>query len=425
MENRHASGPPPRHPGHRFPVHYGWVIMAAGTVCIFACLGLGRFSLGMLLPSMGKALDLSYAEMGFLSTANFVGYLVAVLLSGRIMRRIGARNIITAALVGVGGSMMAISQLTSLTAITAFYILTGMASALANVPVMALISIWFGRSQRGKAAGFVVIGSGFAIILCGRLIPYLNDLHQDGWRTGWLSLGAAVLCCAVICYALFRNTPAELGLAPVGATKEEQSSAGTRPSPAPLALHSGIVLHCAAIYFLFGFTYVIYVTFVVTSMIEDRGYAESAAGIFWSWVGLLSLLSGPLPGTLSDRFGRKAALMSVFAIQAMAYLLVALPLPDFFLFLSIGCYGIVAWSIPSIISALVADYAGQQRVAAIFGFVTFVFGIGQISGPYLAGLLAEATGSFSASFFLAFCLAVAAVILSSFLPATATMKRSS
>lgn len=410
---------------HRFPIHYGWVIMGAGTLCIFACLGLGRFSLGMLLPSMGKALDLSYAEMGFLSTANFIGYLVAVLLSGRIMRRIGARNIISAALVGVGGSMMAISQLTSLTAITAFYILTGMASALANVPVMALISIWFGRHQRGKAAGFVVIGSGFAIILCGRLIPYLNDLHQDGWRTGWLSLGAAVLGCAVICYALFRNTPAELGLAPVGATKEEQSSAGTRPSSTPPALHSRIVLHCAAIYFLFGFTYVIYVTFVVTSMIEDRGYAESAAGIFWSWVGLLSLLSGPLPGALSDRFGRKAALMSVFAIQAMAYLLVALPLPDFFLFCSIGCYGIVAWSIPSIISALVADYAGQQRVAAIFGFVTFVFGIGQISGPYLAGLLAEATGSFSASFLLAFCLAVAAVVLSSFLPATGTRKNSS
>jgi len=49
--------------------------------------------------------------------------------------------------------------------------------------------------------------------------------------------------------------------------------------------------------------------------------------------------------------------------------------------------------------------------------VTFVFGIGQISGPYLAGLLAERTGSFADSFFMAFFFALLGVILSLFLPA--------
>ncbi len=395
--------------------HYGWFIMLAGTLCIFACLGLGRFSLGMLLPSMGKSLQLSYSEMGFISTANFIGYLAAVLISSRIMQLVGGRNCIAAALVLVGVSMLLISKTDSKVVLTLLYVLTGMGSALANVPIMALISIWFAGSQRGKAAGFVVIGSGFAIILCGWLIPYLNILQVDGWRLSWFVLGSIVVCCAVVCFLVLRNSPGEMGLLPVG-TEQDQKISKATVSNENVALTSKIVLHCGAIYFLFGFTYVIYITFVVTSLVEDRGYAENAAGIFWSCIGLLSLLSGPIPGAFSDKYGRKAALIAVFSIQAAAYLLVALPLPNLFLFISVACYGIVAWSVPSIISALVADFSGQQRVAAIFGFVTFIFGIGQISGPYIGGLIAEKTGSFSSSFFMAFCLAVTAVIFSFLLP---------
>lgn len=413
-------GNPPSAPGRsilaKMNIHYGWIVMLAGTVCIFGCLGLGRFSLGMLLPSMGDALKLSYAQMGFISTANFVGYLAAVLASGRLMNLIGGRNIVTVGLLLVALSMMLISKAETTVAITTLYILTGIGSALANVPIMALISIWFCQHTRGRAAGFVVIGSGFAIILCGQLIPYLNGLHEQGWRTSWLSLGLIVLVCALICYLVLRNSPADIGMQPVGLKVGSKAEPQSLTTAAPLPIFSRIVLHCAGIYFLFGFTYVIYVTFIVTSMIEDRGYAESAAGLFWSLVGLLSLISGPIPGFFSDKFGRKAALTGVFLIQATAYLLVALPLPGFFLFLSIGCYGIVAWSVPSIISALVADYAGQQRVAAIFGFVTFIFGLGQISGPYLAGLVAEQTGDFSLSFLLAFCLALSGALLSFFLP---------
>ena len=181
-------------------------------------------------------------------------------------------------------------------------------------------------------------------------------------------------------------------------------------------LRSSIVLHCAAIYFLFGFTYVIYATFIVTTLIQEKGFSEAVAGNFWSWVGLLSLFSGPVFGIFSDRFGRRPALRLVFAIQAVAYLLIALDLPQLFLYLSIGCYGIVVWSVLSIMAALVGDYAGAERMAAIFGFITFVFGLGQVIGPFLAGLLAETTGSFAGSFLMAAFLALTAVFLSAFLP---------
>ena len=395
-------------------IHYGWYIVATGTLCIFACLGLGRFSLGMLLPAMGNALQLSYSQMGFVSTMNFVGYLVAVLLCGRLMALFGARNLITSALFAIGLSMVAIGRTHNLYLLVFLYLLTGMGSALANVPVMALVSIWFTSEKRGKAAGFIVIGSGFAIILSGKLIPYLNHTYEQGWRLGWIFLGILVMFVGVVCYLVIRNRPQERGLQPVGWTDQKTDSQDSFEKP--LRLNSRLILHCATIYFLFGFTYVIYATFIVTAMVQEKGFSEEIAGNFWSWVGLLSLLSGPVFGTISDKLGRKTSLMMVFSIQSLAYFLIGMDLPQIFLYLSIGCYGIVAWSIPSIMAALVGDYVGPQRVAAVFGFVTFVFGLGQISGPYLAGQLAEVTDSFSSSFFMAFFMAVFAVVLSALLP---------
>src|SRR5512143_3254614 len=89
----------------REPFHYGWIIVGTGTLCIMACLGFGRFSLGMLLPSMASTLHLSYSQMGFISTVNFLGYLVAVLASGLWAIRIGPRRLIFISLLTVGLSM--------------------------------------------------------------------------------------------------------------------------------------------------------------------------------------------------------------------------------------------------------------------------------------------------------------------------------
>jgi MFS family permease len=132
-------------------------------------------------------------------------------------------------------------------------------------------------------------------------------------------------------------------------------------------------------------------------------------------VGFLSLFSGPVFGTLSDRIGRKGGLIIVFSLQMLAYVLVAANLPPVFLYLSIGFYGIVAWSIPSIMVAAVSEYVGIDKALAAFGFITFIFGLGQITGPSLAGVLAEKTGSFSSSFFMAAALAGAAIVLAAFL----------
>jgi MFS family permease len=367
----------------------------------------------MLLPAMAESLNLTYSQMGLISTSNFVGYMFAVLFCGYISTKTGSRLLIFLALLLVAISMLLVSRANSFTTVAVIYTLTGVGSGASNVPMMALIASWFSARQRGKAAGFVVIGSGFAILLSGKLIPYLNQLGEsDGWRISWMVLGIIVLIISIICFVVIRDTPAELGLKPV----DSNTSSGPDTTPCfaeePTSVSRKDIYHLGAIYFLFGYTYVIYTTFIVTTLVQERGFSEAVAGNFWSWVGFLSLFSGPVFGTLSDKLGRKSGLIMVFTIQMFAYLLVALSLPINFLYLSIGCYGIVAWSIPSIMAAVVGDYVGPQKTARVFGFITFIFALGQIAGPAIAGFLAEKSGSFSSSFLMAAMFAALAVFLS-------------
>lgn len=393
-------------------VHYAWVVAATGMLCVLAGLGLGRFALGMLLPSMAASLAFDYSEIGWVGTGNFVGYLVAVLVCGPLSARLGPRRLVTAALLLMAATMLLIARARSFAPIFVLYSLTGVGSGAVNVPVMGLVARWFASAIRGRAAGFVVIGSGFAIILSGWLIPFVNRrAGAEGWRTSWALLAAIILGVAIVAFALLRDRPEDVGLTALGRSGPPPAVAPRPPTPHFSSFRSPAVWLLGAIYWLFGFTYVIYVTFFVTSLVKERGLSEAIAGGFWSVIGFLSLFSGPVFGALSDRIGRRAGLAVVFALQAAAYLLVALPLPDAALYLSIACFGVVAWSIPSIMLAAVSDQVGPEHALSAFGFITFVFGVGQIAGPAVAGALAERTGTFRSSFGLAAALAVLAIAL--------------
>ena len=389
------------------------MIVLTGIAVVFSCLGLGRFSFGMLLPSMGSSLNLSYSQMGLIGTGNFVGYMVSVILAGIVARGIGARWTISIGLVLVGGSMALISRAMGFLQVMSLYVATGIGSGLANVPIMGLVSHWFLRSDRGRAAGIMISGNGVAIVFTGLLIPWINaSMGAEGWRTGWLTIGVISLIIAVLAASFLRNEPGEKGLKPLG--KEDTQTTSTRPERSGASTR-WIMVHLGCIYALFGATYVVYATFIVTTMVTERGFGENTAGIFWAVFGGLSILSGPVFGSLSDRLGRKAGMMVVFAFFTISYVLVASELPNPFLYASIGMYGLAAWSIPTIMSAAVGDYTGPVRAVEALGFITLFFGAGQITGPVGAGFIADATGSFSMAFWLCALLTASAVLLTYFL----------
>ena len=397
------------------PIHYGWIICITGTAVVFACLGLGRFSLGMLLPSMGATLSLSYSQMGLISTGNFAGYMGAVILAGVITNRMGARRATVAGLVLVGASILLISGCAAFGTVLALYVVTGFGSGLANVPLMGLISQWFFRSARGCSAGIVTSGSGFAIIFTGLFIPWVNQtLGPEGWRTSWLVLGGISLVVALAAGVLLRNRPGDMGLVPVGRAAMAAGS-DAHKARAQKKMIGRDMFHLGAIYALFGATYSVYVTFIVTVMVNERNLGEDAAGLFWAVVGGLSIFSGPLFGWISDRLGRRVGMMLVYALFTLSYASVPLSFSGFFLYASIVIFGLVAWAMPTIMSATVADVLGPERAVKAFGFITLFFGAGQLLGPWMAGGLANATGSFDIAFWLCAFLTACAAALAFFL----------
>lgn len=393
--------------------HYGWVIVAAGAMTLFSCLGLARFAYSMILPSMGTALKLGYDQMGYIGTGNFAGYLGSVAMAPFFMRWLGGRKTITAGLGLLAVCMFFMGRGTGFTQVLFLYFATGVGSGLANVPMMVLVSHWFAPAKRGRAAGFILAGNGVAIIFTGMLVPLLNRyLGADGWRIGWQILGGLSVLIAAAAGLLLRDSPEEKSLMPLGGegtgNLDHTEARGSNAN-------GGILLHLGVLYLLFGATYMIYGTFVVTTMVTERGMAETVAGRFWAWVGFFSIFSGPLFGILSDRIGRKGGLMTVFAVQTAAYGLISAKLGVWALYLSIALYGLSAWSIPTIMAAAVGDYFGAAGAAAGFSIITFFFAAGQTLGPSLGGIVAKSTGSFGSSYMMAAAATGFAVLLASFL----------
>ena len=402
-------------------IHYGWFIVLAGTLTIVAVLGLGRFSLGMLLPSMGSDLELGYSKMGYIGTGNFIGYLIGVLISSRLVKRFGYRAVISGGVCLVGSSMILVGTANGFLLVLVTFFFTGIGSGLGNVPVMGLVSHWFGSSLRGRAAGLMVSGIGLGIMITGMLIPAVNGwaAQGQGWRTNWMVMGGLVLAISVLCFLLIRNRPEDMGLQVVekkGAEKVKKQSPSLAIKPENAGKRT--LYHLGGIYFFFGFTYVIYVTFVITTLINEYGFSEAIAGRFWMWFGLIGMLSGPLFGSLSDRIGRAKTLALVYTFQGVSHVLLALnPVPGA-IYISIGLFAICAWSVPPIMAAAVGDFLGPLKAAAGFATVTLFFSIGQISGPALAGIMAENSGSFSKAYLVAGLLTGVAALLSLSLPKT-------
>lgn len=396
-------------------LHYGWVIVAVGALVLFSCLGLARYAYTMLLPAMQAGLQLPYDRMGLIGTANFSGYLVAVVLSPWLIRRFRPRAVISAGLLLIALCMAGISQSHGFLPVALLYALTGLGGGFANIPLMALVPCWFRSQTRGRAAGLIIGGNGLAIICAGYLIPLLNRSYAAaGWRMAWLLLAAMALLTALIAALWLRNTPSEKGLEPLGPVQHEQP--GSMPVPHEHRGDGGLLVRLGLLYLAFGATFMVFGTFIVTSMVREYGLSEVRAGQYWSWVGFFSVFSGVGFGALSDRIGRKQGLMLVFLVQSTAYLLAGLKLGSVGLLLAIVLYGSAVFAIPAIMAAAVGDYLGSARAAASFATITLFFAVGQTIGPAIAGLLARLYGSFSPAYLCAAAITLSAALFALFLP---------
>jgi sugar phosphate permease len=384
-------------------LHYGLVVLALIVLAVFGSLGLARFGYTSILPAMQNGLKLTNTQAGELQSWNLLGYVLTAAFAGLLATRYGPRIVISVSLLLTGVAMILTGLFPTFDGARVGRFLTGVGGAGGNVPAMALVSAWFGASRRGVASGAAVGGSSLGLVLTGPLIPaILSRYGPEGWRVCWYVLGAVALGICILCALLLRNRPDEQGLTPLGETEADRArrgAGGRNPSfEWGQVWKSRALWHLAAVYFAFGFSYVIYATFFIRYLVGEGGFTAKDAGLLWLNVGLVSGLSGFLWGGISDRWGRRAALMGVFLLQGASFIAFGLGQAVPVLYLSASLFAITAWSVPALMAALAGDVFGAQLAPAALGLMTLVFGIGQAIGPILAGRIADTAHSFAPAF---------------------------
>jgi MFS family permease len=388
------------------PLHYGWVVIFCGLLVTIGAHGFGRMSYTLILPAMKDGLQLNYTQLGLIGTGNFVGYLVMALIGGALAARFGARVVITIALAFMGITMVLTGLAQSFEMAFSMRLLTGLGHGAAYGPAMALGSVWFAASRRGFATGIVSAGIGVGTMIASFIIPViLKNYGVEGWRYAWQYLGLAMLVIAAVSGLIIRSRPEQMGLRQVGESGQPQAQ--IPPGATAKALEWGLVYKVRAVwylglvYFMYGFSYVIYMTFFKAYLVKEISIAPAVADGLWALVGGLSIFCGIIWGGVSDRLGRGRGAALAYSTLTVSYLLFALVKSPWGYTLSAVLFGLSAWSIPTIMAAASGDLVGPRLAPAGLGFVTLFFGTGQALGPWIGGLLSDLTRCFYIPFLLA------------------------
>lgn len=121
--------------------------------------------------------------------------------------------------------------------------------------------------------------------------------------------------------------------------------------------------------------------------VRVAGLNEFQAGLLWGAQVLVTIVSKPLMGKLSDRYGRKPAI--VLGMVACAVSFAAIPVLTRFelLLLASLLFGLGEAFVTSSSAALVADLCKERHFGTAMGTFGTIFDVGHASGPILAGLL--------------------------------------
>lgn len=368
-----------------------WWLLAGLTVGVTVTNGFARFAYGLILPSMRAELGWTYAQAGWLNTANAFGYIGGAVLTMLLIGRVRPALLFA---VGLGMTVLALLLTGVNPALgwqTALRFLAGFFGAMSFSTAGALTAGLFTGDARRNALAIAILfgtGGGLGIVLAGAGIPPMLGLRGDAaWPLAWVMVGVASLIAAPLgLWAAWQLR----GLGGRGAI------AARVPVARMLAVIAG--------YASFGLGYIVYLTFL-SAFMRERAASAMEITLVWVLLGTCISLSPFLwRGIFARHAGGVPLAMVLTGIAAGSALPVIWPtLPG--LAVSAMVFGACVFMSPGAVTNFSRQNLPPEAWGRAISLFTVVFALAQTVGPYAAGWIGDQAGSIGVS------LLVAAAIL--------------
>ena len=376
--------PDPQHP--RSPWCILWIVLLASVAA-----SLNQFKGPPVLPLLMDAFQLRAAEAGLLMSIFAVTGLVLAIPAGFIFQRWGCRMtglIASASIIG-GATIGALTR--NFETLLVSRLIEGAGMSLMSVVAPAIIAVWFTSEIRGWAMGVWAIWVPLGSTVMFMVAPLLA--RQWGWQGAWW-FGTLYALLVGVLYFLFIEDSAQNGIPKP--TVSHQGPAGCNL----LSVFRNRDLWLVSLLFCcFNFAFIGFVTWAPTFLHEMRGRSLANASLVVSLITLVTMLSTPLAGWISDRIGSRKWI----CVIPMVLLMILYPISFYvtgegIIGLAIAL-GFIAGFVPTGVFSAGIEVVGDERLG---GMAMAIIQIGQnagmLLGPLVLGGMIESGGSWATAF---------------------------
>ncbi len=274
-----------------------WVtLLAASAIASY----LVRVNITVAGEPIMREYGISQVEMGRVFSAFVAGYALCMIPAGALADRWGTRRVLlvaslgwvmtTALMSGVGLGVLAV--LGVLPSLIALRVLLGVFEAPTFTAAALGVSRWVGPTVQGRANGFVLAAIGVGSAAAPQLVTRLMLAY--GWRTAMMATALPALLVAIVWAVVREPVPTQRVVAKPGGV-----AAPSRRGPSRIRSWSFAAL--TASYTLQGYVGYIFVFWFYLYLVQERKFALAQSAWVSSLPWVLTIVSIPLGGWISDR----------------------------------------------------------------------------------------------------------------------------
>ena len=389
-------------------IFYGWVlvgvaamVMVVGTVPLFQ----GMTAWFVVLE---KHFGWSRTQLTIAFSLTRVEGSIMGPVGGYLVDRLGPRKMVAIGMIIAGGGFLILATTDSLWQFYVAFVVISAGTGLGSwLPMMTVINNWFSRRRATAMAiameGFLIGGVILVPILAWAIDPDIPG--RPGWRWTAAAIGIIMMAVAVPLSRLVRKNPEDYGQhpdgrppAPVAAGLGESASRAEEPS---FTWQEAIRTKT---FWLISIGHACSSVIIVTMMVHlgpmltDRGFSLQTVGwvvATYTAVGAVFTLIG---GFIGDRVPIKWAIFGFSAIQSVAVTVLVVGESQGMAYLFGVLLGIGFGGRGPMTTAIRGVYFGRKAFASITGISMIPMNVLLLASPLFAGIMFDATGTYSLSF---------------------------